>query len=147
MFKPKQRYVQPGQDPVVLIWTRAEQDFMRGEPLLERDVTGRIGPVYTPAFDLFETADQYTLLGDLPGLGLNDLDIEFSGDSLTIIGERDGDDPAMDADCHAMERTFGSFVRRFELKRVDPSRSLARMANGVLLVEVPKRRESAGPGG
>lgn len=141
MLKPKQRYVRPGQDPVFLPWSQAEKDFMRGEAFLDRDPIGRIGPVYAPAFDLFETAEKYTLLGDLPGLGLGDLDLEFTGDSLTIIGERDGDDVAMNVDCHAMERTFGSFVRRFELKRVDAGRSLARMANGVLMVEIPKRRE------
>ena len=141
MMKSRQRYIQPGQDPVFLNWSRAEMDFMRGEPLQAGNLTARIGPIYAPAFDLFETAEKYTLLGDLPGLGLGDLDLTFTGDSLTIVGERDGDDSASGARCHALERTFGSFERRFEFRdRVDEARSLTRMANGVLVVEVPKRR-------
>jgi HSP20 family protein len=123
-----------------LAWSRAEREFLRGDPLLGGDLPVRIGPVYSPSFDLFETAETYTLLGDLPGLGINDLDIELTGDSLTITGEREGDEAPPEAACHALERTFGTFVRRFEFpERVDGSRSLARMSNGVLRVEVPKR--------
>jgi HSP20 family protein len=141
MYKPKQRYVHPNQDPVFLGWSQAEKEFMRGEVSLDRDLMTRIGPVYAPAFDLFETTEQYTLLGDLPGLGLGDLDIEFTGDSLTITGERGADEATLETACHALERTFGTFVRRFEFRdRVDAGRGLARMVNGVLMVEVPKRR-------
>lgn len=140
MPTPHRHYAPPGTDPVFLSWSQAEKDFMRGDPSLDRDLATRIGPVYAPAFDLFETADKYTLLGDLPGLALADLDIELTGDSLIIAGERDGENMATDAACHALERTFGAFERRFEFpQRVDGTRSLARMANGVLVVEVPKR--------
>jgi HSP20 family protein len=138
----RQRYVHSTEPQGFPGWSRSEADFMRGDALLDRDPTARIGPVYAPAFDLFETAEQYTLLGDLPGLALGDLDLELTGDSLTITGERDGDDAVREADCHALERTFGSFVRRFEFReRVDAGHSLARMSNGVLMVEVPKHRE------
>jgi HSP20 family protein len=121
-------------------WSWAERDFLRGDSFLERDLTTRVGPVYTPAFDLYETQEKYTLLGDLPGLGIKDLDLELTATSLTITGEREGEGAYLDASCHALERTFGSFVRRFEFPEgVDSSRSQVRMKNGVLVVELPKR--------
>ncbi len=123
-------------------WSRSERDFMRGDPFLETGLASRIGPVFAPSFDLFETDEKYTLLGDLPGLGITDLDIELTANSLTITGEREGDDLDPGASCHALERTFGSFVRRFDFPEgVDGSRSLTRMRDGVLTVEVPKRVE------
>ena len=118
----------------------AEKNFMRGDPFLENDLPTRIGPVFSPAFDLLETPGQYLVLADLPGLELDDLDIELTANSLTITGEREAEALASSLGCHAIERQFGSFLRRFELPEgVDGARSLARLVNGVLTVEVPKR--------
>jgi HSP20 family protein len=142
MENPKTRTIQPAPAASPFGWSRAEKDFLRGDTFFGHDLTTRIGPVFTPSFDLFETMDKYMLLGDLPGLGMADLDIELTANSLTITGEREGDDVDLAASCHALERTFGSFVRRFEFPEgVDGTRSLARMRDGVLLVEVPKRLE------
>ncbi len=123
--------------------SRSEKDFMRGDPFLEADLPTRIGPVFSPAFDLLETTEKYLLLADLPGLGIGDLDIELTAHSLTITGERDGNDLDTGLACHALERRFGSFLRRFDFAEgVDGSRSRTRMSNGVLTVEVPKRLDS-----
>jgi HSP20 family protein len=139
-FKPK--YVPPASVPFCLVWSKAEKDFLRGDPFFNQDLTTRIGPIFTPSFDLFETMDKYLLLGDLPGLGMADLDLELTATSLTITGEREGEVVDAGASCHALERTFGSFVRKFEFPEgVDGARSLARMRDGVLLVELPKRLE------
>ena len=140
MEKPMHHYQAhvPGRFYQVL--SRSEKDFMRGDPFLEAELTARIGPVFSPAFDLLETTEKYLLLADLPGLGIGDLDIELTGNSLTITGERDSEDLGTDLACHALERRFGSFLRRFDFAEgVDGSRSRTRMANGVLTVEVPKR--------
>jgi HSP20 family protein len=120
--------------------SRAEKDFMRGDLSLETDVQARIGPVFSPAFDLLETTEQYLLLADLPGLAIGDLDIEVTAHSLTITGERDGEDFGGDIASHALERRFGSFLRRFDFPEgVDGGKSRTWMRNGVLTVEVPKR--------
>jgi HSP20 family protein len=120
--------------------SRAEKDFMRGDLLLETDMQARIGPVFSPAFDLLETTEQYLLLADLPGLGIGDLDIEVTAHSVTITGERDGEDFGAGIAGHALERRFGSFLRRFDFPEgVDGGKSRARMRNGVLTVEVPKQ--------
>jgi HSP20 family protein len=120
--------------------SRAEQDFMRGDAWFEPDLPTRIGPVFSPSFDLIETREKFTLLGDLPGLGLGDLDIELTAHSLTIAGERDGENLLALDSCHAMERTFGSFLRTFHFPEgIEEEKGAADMKNGVLTVVVPKR--------
>jgi len=111
---------------------------MRGDPLLGADLLTHIGPVYSPEFDLFETPEKYVLLGDLPGLGLRDLDIDLTAHTLTIAGEREPERVAAVGSCHALERTFGSFLRTFHLAEPGPGNCFARMHNGVLTVDVPK---------
>jgi HSP20 family protein len=43
---------------------------------------------WIPAMDLVETDEQYVLRADLPGLGNDDVKIEFDENVLTISGER-----------------------------------------------------------
>ena len=112
---------------------------MRGDPWLQLDLTPRIGPVFSPSFDLLETRKTYRLLGDIPGLELENLDIELTANSLTVTGERDGDRLAQDMACHALERSFGCFSRTFPLlEPVIGGAYLAWMKNGVLTIDVPK---------
>jgi HSP20 family protein len=113
---------------------------MRGDPWFETDLPTRIGPVFSPSFDLIETQEKFTLRGDLPGLGLGDLDIQLTAHSLTITGERDGESLMAPDSCHAMERTFGSFLRTFHFPDgIEEEKGAADMKNGVLTVVVPKR--------
>ena len=115
-------------------------DFMRGDSIVGHDFLTRIGPVFFPSFDLIETAEQFTLMADLPGLSLDDLDIALNGDAITITGERESENVKDAASCHALERTFGSFHRSFNLPGdLDASQWTAKMNNGVLRVIVPKR--------
>ena len=140
MENQKQPHYSPDPDPYFHGLPNAEKNFLRGDPFLENDLPARIGPVFSPTFDLLETSGEYLVLADLPGLELADLDIELTVNSLTIIGEREAE--ALDSclDCHALERPFGSFLRRFELPEgVDDARSRARLVNGVLTVAMPKR--------
>lgn len=121
----------------------AEQSFMRGDPFFTMDWVSAIGPVFTPAFDLIETADKYTVLGDLPGLDLGHLDLEFTTNTLTITGEREAEDLRKNISCHALERKFGSFLRTFAFPNgVLGDKCFARMKSGVLWVDIPKRRGS-----
>jgi HSP20 family protein len=43
---------------------------------------------WIPPMDLVETEDHYVLTADLPGLGQEDISLEFEGDVLTLSGER-----------------------------------------------------------
>lgn len=51
-----------------------------------RDAMDRFGTLAVPV-DLWETADAYHLRADLPGVTPDELEINATGDSITISGE------------------------------------------------------------
>ena len=101
---------------------------------------------WLPAVDLHETAQDYTVEMDLPGVNPKDLKIELLDGLLTIKGERKSERPADSATtAHCLERNAGRFERAFRLPgRVDPGQVKASCRNGVLIVRVPRAPESVG---
>ena len=98
-----------------------------------------------PALNVWEQDDALFVEAELPGLGLEDLEIFVTGQNqLTIKGERKpaAPDNAMQ---HRLERPFGQFVRTLTLPfPVDDSAVDARLENGVLTLRLPKH-EAAKP--
>jgi len=41
---------------------------------------------FTPRFDMYETDNEFVLLGDLPGVEPQELDVKFENQELTIHG-------------------------------------------------------------
>ena len=95
-------------------------------------------PGWTPAVDLYETADRFVLSIELPGLTRDQIKIELQHDILTVRGERamqheDG------AQFHRVERGHGPFARSFSLPHpVDAEHVQAEFRDGVLAVAIPK---------
>ena len=66
----------------------------------------------------------------------------FSGNELSISGERKEEREQKDDVVHCRERYCGAFMRRMTLPRSasrDPSKITAQYENGVLKVNIPKR--------
>jgi HSP20 family protein len=95
-------------------------------------------PGWTPAVDLYETADRFVLGIELPGLKRDQIKIELQHEILTVRGERavrheEG------AQFHRVERGHGPFSRSFPLPQpVDADRVTAEFRDGVLTVVIPK---------
>lgn len=95
-------------------------------------------PGWTPALDLYETADRFVLSIELPGLTRDQIKIELQHDTLVVRGERavhheDG------AQFHRVERGHGPFTRSFALPHpVDANQVQAEFRDGVLTVAIPK---------
>lgn len=100
------------------------------------------GPVYTPAVDIFETTENITVLADMPGVKAEDLQIDLRESVLTLRGRAaspEGDNEVTEA------REFGpgTFYRRFTLAdTINQSQIQAKLANGVLRLELPKAEAS-----
>jgi HSP20 family protein len=95
---------------------------------------------FAPAADVRETESGYVLELDVPGLAEKDISLVLENEHLTIKGERQ---PAENARFNRQERAFGRFERVFHLPDdADGTRVEARVRNGVLTVDLPKR-ESA----
>eukprot|EP01018_Ginkgo_biloba_P008751 Gb_09149 [translate_table: standard] len=93
--------------------------------------------------DWKETPEAHIFKADLPGLKKEDVKIEVEeGRILKISGERNKEEEQRNDKWHCIERSRGSFLRRFRLPenaKVDEIK--AAMENGVLTVSVPKQPE------
>ena len=98
--------------------------------------------LWLPAMDLYETEDAFVIAADLPGIHLENVDIQFDRGSLTISGTRAATLPASDKTqlrVFNAERATGSFSRSVRLpEHVDAEKISATFADGVLTVKVPK---------
>lgn len=94
---------------------------------------------WIPAMDLVETAEQYVLRADLPGLSQDDVTIELESNALTVSGERKAEHEQHEEGYFRVERAFGSFSRSLTLPEgVDADAIEARFDRGVLEIRIPK---------
>jgi HSP20 family protein len=113
---------------------------------LSRDIDrllGRNGGFagYIPAADVVVTDEHVTVTMDVPGLQVDDLEIELENDVLTVRGERyypyttDGGSRAW----QRIERDFGKFERSLQVPRgLDSDAIEASLDAGVLELRIPK---------
>ena len=97
---------------------------------------------WIPPIDVHETADEYVITAELPGLRRNDVQIQVRDGRIQISGQR----PERDVPCeqyHRVERGHGSFSRTFELPLpVNTDHVTADLHDGVLTVVCPKAKET-----
>jgi HSP20 family protein len=120
--------------------------FSRWDPLHDlialHERLNRLGtedsPGWTPAVDLYETADRFVLSIELPGLTRDQIKIEIQHETLTVRGERVVRHEE-DVHFHRVERGHGAFSRSFPLPQpVKDDEIEAEFRDGVLTVVVPK---------
>jgi HSP20 family protein len=94
---------------------------------------------WLPPMDLVETADQYVLRADLPGLSDGDVNVQLEDNVLTISGERKAEHEQQQEGYYRLERAFGEFSRSLTLPDgVDPDGVQAHFDRGVLEIRIPK---------
>jgi len=92
-----------------------------------------------PAIDIQEDERTFTLRADIPGLEAKDLNVEVSGNTLSISGYREEEETEDKNGCCYSERRSGSFDRTVTLPPyVDGSKIDARYEKGVLVVTAPR---------
>lgn len=100
-------------------------------------------PIFVPAVDIFESANELTLLADMPGVPIENVDIDLDNDQLTIRGIADA--VQEEGTVLLREYSVGDYYRQFTLSNViDRERIQASMKDGVLKVVLPKA-EAAKP--
>jgi HSP20 family protein len=98
---------------------------------------------FTPALDVEETDDQFTILVELPGVAADEVEVSLEESVLTIAGERRFYDNKEADGFRRIERHFGRFHRAVRLPdRVDADRVEAGYRDGMLTIVVPKAEES-----
>lgn len=94
---------------------------------------------WSPAVDIKEEANHYLIHADVPGVKPENIDITVEKNVLTLKGHRDTIKQSEDKDYKRVERSYGSFFRRFDLpEAIETEGIVAKTKDGVLEVTVPK---------
>jgi len=113
-------------------------DFFDREPLL----TPARRTEWLPAVDIKESEEAFTFRMDVPGMKPEDLDVELHDGVLSIRGSREEEKREEDKGYVRVERRQGSFARQFRVPTSSKAEHLeAKVADGVLTIEVPKASE------
>ncbi len=89
--------------------------------------------------DVYQTPTEIVIESAVAGVGPEDLDINVTTDSVTIIGRRRREKQVKDEDYIYQECYWGKFSRSIILpQEVDPEESKVTFKNGILSVHLPK---------
>src|SRR5207237_6496042 len=134
--------------------------FTRSDPLRDLlalheqigQLVGTDAPGWTPPVDLYETAGEFILTAELPGLTRDQVEIHAEDSRIVIRGARAAGPgrpggPGNDVPCeqyHRVERGHGHFSRAFALPEpIDVDGITADLKDGILTVTIPKSRDRA----
>lgn len=93
----------------------------------------------TPQMNVSETDTEIRVAAELPGVDLDDLEVDVMDDMLVIRGEKRLERSDEDENFHFVECAYGSFQRTVQLPfAADPDQVQANFENGVLSITVPK---------
>ena len=100
---------------------------------------------WSPAVDIFETANELVFKADVPDVEQKNIDVRIENQTLTIEGERKFEPQNENQGYHRIERNYGHFSRSFAVPQTfDTEQIKAHYQNGVLTVTLPKK-EAAKP--
>jgi HSP20 family protein len=119
---------------------RLVRDMLRWDPF--REMTPALaleGPGYSPAFEVKETKESFVFKADVPGIKEQDIEVNVTGNRLTVAGKREAEKEDKGDTFYTYERSYGSFSRTFTLPdQTDGEHVKAELKNGELTVVVPK---------
>lgn len=108
--------------------------FFQGQPTLA-------GDVQSPALDVVETAQGWTLTLDLPGVAKEDVKVSIEGRQVAIEAQARGEESVREGDRIVLqERRSGRWARSLTLPaELDQTASSAKMDRGVLTLTLARR--------
>jgi HSP20 family protein len=97
----------------------------------------------TPAIDMYQTDDEVVVKTAIPGFKADDVQINVTGDVLTVRGEMRQDEDNQEKTWQMREHRWGSFERSVLLPtEVSADKARAEFENGVLTITMPKAEAS-----
>ena len=126
-----------------LVSFRDSFDKLFDEMVTSSPWAGDLAPLFAPPADIHETADEFVVKMDLPGVSQKDIKINLTGDALVIRGERTQEKTENGVSRHRVERVYGAFERAFTLPApLRGDKVKATYKDGVLEIHVPKAEEA-----
>jgi HSP20 family protein len=110
--------------------------------IIEGDNSNIATSSWCPAVDIKEEADRFVIMADIPGVDPADIEVTMEHGMLTIKGERSSESETEKEGFRRVERTSGTFYRRFSLpETADADKIEASGKNGVLEIVLPKQEK------
>jgi len=97
------------------------------------------GDGLAPALDVYDTSNEVVVKAALPGVKSEDMDINITGNTLTIKGETKVEqENYLRQECH-----YGAFSRSLNLPTgLKTGKAEASLENGILTLTIPKAEEA-----
>jgi HSP20 family protein len=96
----------------------------------------------SPAIDMYQTDNEVVVKAALPGFKADEVQINVTGDILTLRGEVKHEEEKKDKSWHIREHRWGSFERSVRLPTgVISDKAQADFQNGILTITLPKLEE------
>jgi HSP20 family protein len=98
------------------------------------------GETRVPLCDMADRGDRYELQVEVPGIEKDRINVKATGHSVEISAEKSEKTEEKRKDYIYSERSHRSFYRKVPVpEEIVPSKVDARMNNGILIVELPKK--------
>ena len=95
-----------------------------------------------PALDMYQTDDDVVVKAAMPGMKADDVQINVTGDVLSIKGEMKEKNETKEKNYHIREQRWGSFERSVMLPTaVVSDKAKAEFEDGILTITLPKAEE------
>ncbi|MBN1524064.1 MAG: Hsp20/alpha crystallin family protein [Spirochaetales bacterium] len=97
----------------------------------------------SPAADVVENENEFTVTCELPGIDQKDIDVSITSNVLTIKGEKKDSHEEKKGKFYKKETWSGSFQRTIALPvDVEKDNISAELKDGMLVITLPKKEES-----
>jgi HSP20 family protein len=102
---------------------------------------GRAALDWAPVADVTESEGEYLIKAELPEVRKEDVSLTVQDGVLTLAGERRQEKRDDGEKVHRVERSYGSFSRRFSLPEdADEQGIRAESREGVIMIHIPKHK-------
>jgi HSP20 family protein len=109
---------------------------------LTRPLNIRDGGWTAPAVDMYQTDDEVVVKVALPGFKADEVQINVTGEILTLRGEMKHEEEKNDKAWHIREQRWNSFERSVALPtEVTADKAAADFENGILTITLPKAEQ------
>ncbi|MBI2331206.1 MAG: Hsp20/alpha crystallin family protein [Chloroflexi bacterium] len=96
-----------------------------------------------PAVDMYQTDNEVVVKAALPGIKADEVQINVTGEVLTLKGETRQENDKNEKAYHIHEQRWGAFERSIVLPvGVIADKAKAEFENGILTITLPKAEES-----
>jgi HSP20 family protein len=98
---------------------------------------------WAPSVDISETDNEFLIKAEIPEVDKKDVKVTVQDGLLTLQGERKQEKEEKGKRFHRIERSYGTFLRTFEMPDgVDEEKLKAEFKDGLLLVHLPKTEKA-----